>query len=119
MDVLHEQGIEIVSPVFMNQRRVDGLTFIPKEKPKKQPTTNEPAPEEKVFDKAEDSSEIEELKDEIKALNEKKEALKGELDQSTDPKISEALKGKIEKLSSKTDAIEQQIKTLNEHLDEP
>lgn len=118
MDVLHERGIEIVSPVFMNQRRVDELTFIPKEKPKKQSKVNEPAPEEKVFDKANESAEIETLKDEIKTLKEKQEALKDELDNSTEPNLKESIKVKIEGISEEIEHIEQQIKSLSEQLDE-
>lgn len=32
MDTLHEHGIEIVSPTFMNQRQVNDIAFIPAKK---------------------------------------------------------------------------------------
>jgi small-conductance mechanosensitive channel len=72
LDILHGHGIEIVSPTFMNQRRLAGDDrVIPRpvaESVRKKPRT----PEEIVFDKAERAAqrekETQQLKDEIKRL---------------------------------------------------
>ena len=57
LDALHEDGIEIVSPTFMNQRQVDPkLQFIPQKEwgtvPERPITEETSAPEAAIFDKA-------------------------------------------------------------------
>jgi len=79
MDALHEAGIEIVSPTFMNQRRVDEKAFIPefhREEPEQEAVA---APEELIFDEAIKSEEIEKKKDLIKELEEKKDKMEERL----------------------------------------
>src|SRR6056297_1602929 len=46
MDMLHKKGIEIVSPTFMNQRRVDEKEFVPKVSADKEKPGEKEAPEE-------------------------------------------------------------------------
>ncbi|MEP1740854.1 MAG: mechanosensitive ion channel domain-containing protein [Kangiellaceae bacterium] len=62
---LHLAGIEIVSPNFMNTRQFDSQSvFIPKEKKNSladAPTKSSTVIEEKIFDKAEDAHEKEQL----------------------------------------------------------
>jgi len=56
LDSLHGGGIEIVSPIFQNQRKLEPeQVFIPKVAPKKAARVEEeaPVPEEILFDKAE------------------------------------------------------------------
>lgn len=79
LDVLHHRGIEIVSPAFMNQRRIDDKRFIP-------PTVmraglaeaDSQIPEDKIFDKAEMAQAIEDLREEQRGLAARLEALKEE-----------------------------------------
>ncbi|MGC9341178.1 MAG: mechanosensitive ion channel family protein, partial [Bacteroidales bacterium] len=66
MDYLHKNGIEIVSPTFMNQRRVDEKIFIPSTRVIKADTEEEKSPEELIFDKAIQSEEIEKKKEYLK-----------------------------------------------------
>jgi small conductance mechanosensitive channel len=57
LDMLHDDGIEIVSPTFMNQRRLDATPMIPA-KSRRQLTpesTSKSAPDEQIFDKAEEA----------------------------------------------------------------
>jgi small conductance mechanosensitive channel len=67
LDCLHEAGIEIVSPAFMNQRPLPPeQVFIPKisakaAKPSSASTSD--APENVIFDKANEAERIENLKD--------------------------------------------------------
>lgn len=61
LDALHENGIEIVSPTFMNQRIVpEGRVFIPKKVAASPPAAL--APEELAFDKAEQAEVLDKLR---------------------------------------------------------
>ncbi len=74
LTTLHEAGIEIVSPSFMNQRRLeDGVRVVPPESPTASfPDRNEPAdhPESRIFDKADAVAQVEELREQRAALQE-------------------------------------------------
>ena len=67
LDCLHEAGIEIVSPSFMNQRPLlPEQVFIPQARTSsEQPSTVSAAeaPENIIFDKADEAERIERLKD--------------------------------------------------------
>lgn len=82
LDALHNGGVEIVSPGFINQRRLaDDMRIVP-------PPGTEPAPvvsarpEEIVFDKAEHAEKTEEakesLQDEIQALDHQTAEVRGD-----------------------------------------
>lgn len=66
LEQMHGNGIEIVSPAFMNQRQLDpGRKIIP-DSPvmhdRRKPEAASLAPEEKIFDKAVEAASLEELK---------------------------------------------------------
>jgi small-conductance mechanosensitive channel len=67
LDCLHEAGIEIVSPAFMNQRPLPPeQLFIPQAPvsgSKPAPVSTADAPENVIFDKADEAERIENLKD--------------------------------------------------------
>ena len=64
LDTLHEDGVEIVSPSFMNQRvQKEGVIFIPEAKSVKSVSPKRKAAEEIVFDKAEEAQAEEEEKE--------------------------------------------------------
>jgi len=77
LDTLHRNGIEIVSPSFMNQRQVtDAGKFIPKVKKKTAAKAKETAgPDTVVFDKADQVEKAEDLRSLLKALDEEISAL--------------------------------------------
>ncbi len=65
LEQLHGNGVEIVSPAFMNQRQLDPQTRIIPRQPvmhRSQPEAEAPPPEEKIFDEAEQAASLEELK---------------------------------------------------------
>ena len=109
MDVLHEKKIEIVSPTFMNQRRVDETAFIPKQivEPEREKTTA--APEEMVFDEAIEAEKIENKKDYLLKLKEKKSKLKETLKELTEQEDKERVRADIEKLEGIEERIEDSI----------
>jgi small-conductance mechanosensitive channel len=82
LDTLHRRGIEIVSPTFMNQRRIDDRPpFIPRVvEPAGEVDEGSPIPEDKIFDKAEMAQAIEELREEKRELEQGLEDLKAEHD---------------------------------------
>ena len=83
LEHMHGNGIEIVSPSFMNQRALDpGKKVIPdspvlhdRNKPKEATT----APEEKIFDKAEEAVSIDELKNKFEDARQELKQLRTEL----------------------------------------
>ena len=65
LDSLHDGGLEIVSPNFMNQRQIPpDVKVIPKPRKKsaEQSLQQDEAPEDRIFDKAEQAEEQEQLK---------------------------------------------------------
>lgn len=109
MDALHEEGIEIVSPSFMNQRAVDTKEFIPKIQTKHTDEEERISPEELIFDKAIQSAEIEKKKEYLKDIVEKKTNLKERLKEAKEEKETEKLKTSIERLEEVKERIEQHI----------
>jgi small-conductance mechanosensitive channel len=114
LDSLHEAGIEIVSPNFMNQRPLkDGQLIIPKKVQKETPSKKEDHPEDIIFDKAEEAESKDNLKkkyEEINALiQEKKKALKAApAEQKTQ------IETEVTKLTKQLDILETQIEAAAE-----
>ncbi len=110
MDALHEKGIEIVSPTFMNQRRVEEQKFIPKMIVDKEPQKEEKSPEELIFDEAIKSEKIEKKKDFLKKIMADKEELKEKIKTLKDEGEVERLKANIERIDVLKERIEKSIK---------
>ncbi len=114
LDTLHEGGIEIVSPGFMNQRVYDKKEkFIPvKTHAASSKTTGKDTPESMIFDKAEKAESITKEKNELEAERERIAELKkmmkeasGDEREKIEKQITLAekkLEGKIEDLNQKT-----------------
>jgi small conductance mechanosensitive channel len=78
-DVLHEAGVEIVSPTFMSQRKLaEGSTIVPSQRTKDN-SSSETIAEDVVFDKAEEAAQRE---DSIEQLQEKITSCEQSLKQS-------------------------------------
>lgn len=112
LDVLHEDGIEIVSPNFMNQRQVGETVFIPKKYRVKDQTMLDKAAasESLIFDKAEEAESIEKRKQLLAEVENKikleQESLKAATDEESKQKIKLKLDTTIalkEKLQAKID----------------
>jgi small-conductance mechanosensitive channel len=108
MDTLHEKGIEIVSPTFMNQRRVDDKAFIPAkiEKPVIQAET---APEDLVFDQAIESEKTEKKKKYLENLAEKIKEQKEKLKETKDDSETEKIKASLARMENLKEKIEKNI----------
>ncbi|WP_405226621.1 mechanosensitive ion channel family protein [Lentisalinibacter sediminis] len=111
LDTLHGAGIEIVSPTFMNQRRIgDGVQVMPPEAdggsaPRK-PAPAEEKPEDRIFDKAEEAGERESLRLELEEQQAAKTALEGA--------IKEADEGKKPAMERELEAVERRVAALTE-----
>jgi small-conductance mechanosensitive channel len=114
MDLLHQKNIEIVSPLFMNQRRVDDKTFIPEIQAKTKPEQPEKAPEDLIFDEAIEAEALENKKDYLKELEEKKEKLKKRLKETEDKQEAASVKSSLEKLENLKERLEKTIQKESE-----
>ena len=111
IDVLHEDGIEIVSPNFMNQRQVGDTVFIPKKHRVKDPSLleNTGDTDSLIFDKAEEAESIEKRKAlltdvEIKLADEKEQ-----LKQATDQQAKEKIQKKLDTTAALKEKLEAKI----------
>jgi small conductance mechanosensitive channel len=82
LEMLHGHGLEIVSPTYMNQRILDPSHLVIPAQPELHSSPQElsEVPEERIFDKAEEAANLEQLEAELEAnkaeLKELKSALK-------------------------------------------
>lgn len=111
MDALHERKIEIVSPTFMNQRRVDETKFVSELPIKEAHAKKEPTPEDLIFDEAIESEKIEKKKDSLKKIDEKRESLKEKMKELKDKDEIEKVRTNLERL---TEIREKIIKNIEE-----
>ena len=119
LDYLHRDGIEIVSPNFMNQRILpDSKSFIPEppasiiSEPEK-----EESPEKLVFDKADQAESIEKLRIRKEDLLNEIEDLKSKISGQQDENIKNQLKIELDTLKTRlerlTDYLSQREKNEN------
>ena len=78
LDTLHEAGVEIVSPNFMNQRQVPG-PVIPEAHLHHTHSVEEVNPEQTLFDKAERAQQLEDMKDSLQEITEEIKQLEDNL----------------------------------------
>jgi small-conductance mechanosensitive channel len=101
LDALHDAGIEIVSPTFMNTRALqqDRRILPPtvRQRPP-DPESDSRAPETVVFDKAEKAEKIQDLADRHRSLEEQIARLKQEAKTAATDAARQDLKGRIAKL---------------------
>ena len=114
MDALHKKQIEIVSPGFRNQRKVENVVFIPKEETKPEKEKPEHSPEELIFDEAIKSEEIEKKRDLLKKMEEKKEKLKEELKAMDEKTAKEKIQASIARIDELTEEIIENIEQSKE-----
>ena len=110
MDKLHAEKIEIVSPTFMNQRRVDEKEFIPKQLVRETEPVDEKSPEDLIFDEAIKSGKLETKKDYLKEIDKKQVVLKEKLKDLKDDKEIEKIKSTIKRNDEMKERIEKSIK---------
>jgi len=91
LDVLHEAGIEIVSPNFMNTRAIaENTYYVPKPAVAEQ-AAHIVSAEDLAFDKAEQASSVEDIRKQIEALDAELERLKKADDKDYDAKEGEII----------------------------
>jgi small-conductance mechanosensitive channel len=95
IDSLHDAGIEIVSPSFMNQRQVGDTVFIPKKVRKK--------------DEADKAASIENRKEKLSDVNDKIKNLQEELKTIKEDDAKEEIKTRIEKWTKIKDGLTERI----------
>jgi len=118
LDSLHRQKIEIVSPTFMNTRRVDNKTFIPKNIRKKE-QESEAKPEDVVFSEVKKAQEIEDLQEESSLL-EQRIAEKKKLLQKAEKESPELNRDKLEEEIAALEAeLEANLARLEPDEEEP
>ncbi len=102
LDCLHEAGIEIVSPNFMNQRVVTDTVFIPKKvaRAERQKIDDTAAPENVIFDKADEAESIEKRKEKLADVDAKIKAIQEELKAAETEEAKEECKVRLEKWTS-------------------
>ncbi len=116
IDCLHEAGIEIVSPNFMNQKQVGEAVFIPKKHRSKMKDINkENLPEDIIFDKAEEAEGIEKRKEIIAELDAKIKKGNQELKSAENKEHKESIEKKIEKTKELKEKI---VDKLDARVDE-
>jgi len=118
IDGLHEHNIEIVSPSFMNQKKVDDIVFIPKEPVEKKLEQKQKSPEELIFDKAIKLEKIENKKDYLREIDNRIESLKEKIKNLIDEEEINKTKGSIDKLEEIQKKILQNIEEQNKNLNE-
>lgn len=112
LDKLHESGVEIVSPNFMNQRVLPSDTLvIPDTRGSrvKSKTDGTKLPERVIFDKAETVEEMDQWRDKLRELNQKLADLGKKKDEDS-IQMRERLLTAIEKVEKKIDMFEKLLK---------
>jgi len=118
LDVLHEKEIEIVSPSFMNQRRVEGERFIPPTIVKAPEEEQGESPEQLIFTEANEAEKIENKKDYISRIDKKKAELKDRLKDLKDEEEVERIKSILQRLDETREKIQKDIEEQDEKNNE-
>jgi small conductance mechanosensitive channel len=120
LDALHGDGIEIVSPTFMNQRQIaaDKRFIPPKEFPQPGPPVVEEAPEAIMFDKAEQAERLEKLRYQHEQLQ--KQIAELEESRKTAPEGSQAdIDHQVSHLQREADAMMNELKGMEKKEQTP
>ena len=118
LDKLHDAGVEIVSPTFMNQRQFNsGEKFIATSKLRDSLEPSDTAPESLIFDKADRAEKIRLLDDEHNDLVERIKILKEQLEGQEEPKVSE-IKNEILKCEERIEKLKNIIQIAKEQPNE-
>ncbi len=117
MDLLHKEGIEIVSPTFMNTRaHTPDAQFIPE--PQATPANVEPAvsPDAVVFDKADKAESLARMKEKLQELQARLKECEELLVKSTDDIKKAAAQSECENISTQIERLEKLISKREEQI---
>jgi small conductance mechanosensitive channel len=115
LDELHAAGIEIVSPNFMNTRQLSAdVKFIPKVIRENEPAKPEVAPEDIVFDKAEEAESIEQLRQRFEGMGEEIKNLEKALKETEIDGERAKIESQIERLQKSCEALAARLESDEE-----
>jgi small conductance mechanosensitive channel len=114
--ILHGHGVEIVSPSYMAQRAVDPAHKVIPTRPVLHdgPQELDEVPEERIFDKAEEAANQEELREQLEQVREDIKALRGKTKGLSDTELAD-LNLEIEKAEAKEHWLQASIDRLMEN----
>ena len=108
LKVLHIDGIEIVSPTFMNTRATsDARLFIPPADTRIESEPQEAEPESMVFDKAEHAELLENLRERLVSMQDEIKQQESVLSEGKDENEKEQIKTQIERLVTQRERLQQ------------
>jgi hypothetical protein len=117
LDKLHEGGVEIVSPNFMNTRAIpEGRLFIPRPQGGALPEP-EATPEEVIFDKAEEAATAVELEREYDSISTRIESLKEQSKAVAEKPEAGKILDQIKRLKSRQEALAAVIESQDSEVD--
>ena len=117
LDELHNNGIEIVSPTFINQRQFDKTArFIPAKVTNERAKPKDIAPDDVVFDKAAKAETLEALRDRMEQNKQKIEEVQAQLKDATEDVDKQDLATRIANLEKQRDIWEKVIQDREEIL---
>ncbi len=106
LDELHGAGVEVMSPTFMSQRRVDDTPIIPEPLRTTEPEV-EDVPETRIFDKAEVAAQLTELREDRARIAAEIAAMKTSVGGASDEHRDE-LKARLAHLDIRIKALEKE-----------
>ncbi|AOE49205.1 mechanosensitive ion channel family protein [Kangiella sediminilitoris] len=112
LDSLHQAGIEIVSPIFRNQRMVDEKTFIPeagKSKKSRSKKAKKEEPESVIFDKANKAEQVDQTRQQVEKLEEAVEEMAEQIKETSDSEQKDKLKVKQDKAKEKIELLKEKL----------
>lgn len=112
LDSLHREGIEIVSPTFMNQRQLDeSRVFIPKATHAQKAPRKDSRPEELMFDKADKAESDAKVEHQLEAVVDEIDKLKKS---QSDEAGKDGGKARIEELKQEKVELQEKIREQSE-----
>ncbi len=120
MDALHDGGVEIVSPNFMNQRILDeSQKFVPRRtRAASAEALQGSTPEALLFDKAEQAESVEKMQERYRQLGKDIEADKELLKTAEEPDEKQELEHRIELLKRRRQALAEMAKAKEAELED-
>ncbi len=120
LDVLHQDGIEIVSPSFVNRREFDeNKEFIPPViQQESEDISSESKVEELAFDKAEEAESIEKLKEKYNGLVKEKEELASKMKEESDKDSKKEMEDESKRLEKRVEVLMKYIEKRQKEKNE-
>ncbi len=119
MDELHAAGIEIVSPTFMNTRQMSaGEKVIPKITGDDESVEPKAAPEDVVFDKAEEAESVEQMRHRFEAMGTEIATLEKSLKEIHDDDEKARIGSQIDRLRNVREALGARLEAKRRQADD-